>query len=238
MLFITVLFDFFLSWLRDNPAKVVSVVAVTFVGGYSGIYLSEMKSGIIIHDQGYELQDPDGDGIYNLWLSDIDRPQYSSKDFDIWNNPKDCAEWTAQVGIDRFGEKWGCSYALQCWGDSYFQFQKLRAITAHASGWNSFSIGVMLARTDNPEYNEKTLRTFTEVVYPMIVDSVASWGDNSKIEFCLFHMDVATNGKTDPRPFKLDLEDMGYRYDDRPFPLAESIEPYDYLDNNDKGKIQ
>lgn len=59
----------------------------------------------------------------------------------------------------------------------------------------------------------------------MIKDSLAYYDNGSAVEFIVMHQDVATNGKTDPRPYKYWFEEDGLRFDNRLSHVAIDLLP-------------
>lgn len=214
-----------LNWFFSKPEVYVPTLVTTlFIGGYTSAYVSDKgKSGLVIHDWGYELHEQP-DGTFLMWVEDANPPQYSSHVYDLRNDPVACGKKIAEVGVNRF-KKYGCSYPFMPIGDHNLQFQTMMAITAHAKGWNSFSIGVGFPRTDSEEFNRKSYNTFKNVSLPMIKDSLAYYDNGSAVEFIVMHQDVATNGKTDPRPYKYWFEEDGLRFDNRLSHVAIDLLP-------------
>ena len=208
MMLVSIIFEQIREWVSNNPAKVVGGVSIILIGGYMTYKVSEYKAGVVVHDQGYKLEEQ-SDGLYRL---NVDG-RLSSRRFDLDNEPRDFAVWVAEIGVQRFGKKWGCSYPIVIVGDSIYKFQFYDRITAHASGFNSVSVATMLTRTDNEELNHRTVRSFESIVLPDITDTLNERYDG--VQFVLFHSDVATNGKEDPHEFRPMLTAKGLRWDDR-----------------------
>ena len=205
----------FFAWIGQHAGK-VTVSTVVVVGGSTGYLISQYKSGAVVHHQGDTLvEQVDGNFRYQNYKTG----RVYGKSYDIRNNPREFRDHIAEVGEVRFGEKYGCSYHFICMPDSAYQNKYFKHIGAHASGFNSVSVGVMLLRTDNEELNRKVFDQFQNQALPLIRDSMSYYYDG--LQFIVSHWDVATNGKTDPGPEYIKMMDeAGLRYDNRGYPVA------------------
>lgn len=203
-------------WTNHSTAIVAATTAVavgtTFVviEGYEGSRESELKIGITLHSQGDILAE-DEDGIFQH-KREIGGELYGPK-FDIINNPSRWGRFLGQVGVDRFGLAYGCSYTVIVTPDSSLWMKRVGGIGAHASGYNSPLVGVMMTRTDNDSLNKLTLWQ-TRLVISALKDSLDVLFDQD-IDLIVFHSDIATNGKQDPQEFRPMIDKLGLRWDNR-----------------------
>ena len=166
-----------------------SALAVTVVMGFSAIFFTSYKNGLVYHTQGKEI---------------------SCEHVDTYTEAKQYAHAIGGVGISRFGEDRGCSYHYIYAGDWIFKMQADSAISYHASGFNTESIGACLVRTDNENFNKRTL--VTARLHLKELDA------KHDFDYAVFHEDIAKNGKTDPHEFKPWLIAWGMRWDERSYP--------------------
>ena len=171
-----------------SKGGIIGGVAVTVVLGFGVARYGPKKQGVIYHDQGKAIK---------------------CEQVDTFREAESYAMVIGQVGEDRgFG---GSSYHFILIGDWIFRMNEENAISYHASGINTKALGVMMARTDDEEFNKKTAYTVRRLI-----------GDlNAKhnYDFALFHSDVAKNGKEDPHEYRPWLIQMGLRWDARPYPM-------------------
>lgn len=168
-----------------NGVIYIGGLMITLMAGFGAYNYAPKKDGVLWHTQGNVIK---------------------HKDVDTYEKTLAYAKKIGMVGIERFGPVYGCSYTEMFIGPWIIKAQDDLAITAHARGYNTNGIGLMLGRTDCEEFNKAAManarRRFIQL------------NDEHHFKFSLFHSDV-TKGKTDPHEFKPWLIKLGMIFDSR-----------------------
>lgn len=158
-------------------------IAIVMMIGVGVDRFGPEKIGLIYHTQGEAIK---CDRVYTFQEAE----QYA---FDI-----------AKVGVERgFG---GGSYHYMVIYEWVFRMNEDGAISYHASGMNTATMGVMLCRTDNEEFNKTTMYTTRRLMIEL--------DKSHQFQFALNHSDV-NRQKTDPHEFIPWISKMGLRWDAR-----------------------
>lgn len=170
------------------------MITVTVVLGWFGYVYADTKVGLVIHHQG---------------------PVVEVHRVDTYDEALDFNNGICKFTSEKFAEYGGgCSYKWLVCGDWVFQNQPNNTKAIHVRNWNLATDGIMLTYTDDEAFNKRTAYTARLLIMEL--------EKRDTYEFCLFHADLDPTRRTDPYPFSPWLNQMGLRWDSRPYP--EKIE--------------
>jgi hypothetical protein len=168
----------------------VTGLMTTFVVGFGPKYYAQHKDGAIAHDQGHVILCEKVDTWHEAYQVFINTCEYTDHK---WGN--------------------GCAYCGDLViGPWIFSPDSTDlGICYQNSGWNRESMGIMLIRTEDVDFNRLTYHTYKKLLKDKLIK-------HGGLTYNLTHELTSHRGKEDPRPYKHWMMQDGLIWDGRMFP--------------------